>query len=164
MLYIIYIDQRKKKKGDTMPKGVYDRQMTASHINAVRGNLQKAVEALRLKGIKDTPRSLAAKKRNAQKAVRVRVARAILRHFPFGAKAGEEFKASNDVYTVIDEKPWFDTDQRWKQRFKRQIRVKVGAEVKQFEETITIAWDYEPTVENLLILPIVEERESGEGM
>ena len=147
-----------------MPKGVYDRQMTASHINAVCGNLQKAVEALRLKGIKDNPRSLAAKKRNAQKAVRVRVARAILRNCPIGAKAGEEFKASNDVYIVLDEKPWFDVDQRWKQRFKRQIRVKVGADVKQFEETITIAWDYEPTVENLLVLPIVEERESGEGV
>lgn len=147
-----------------MPKGVYDRQMTASHINAVRGNLQKAVEALRLKGIKDNPRSLAAKKRNAEKAVRVRVARAILRNCPIGAKDGEAFTSSTDVYIVLDEKPWFDVDQRWKQRFKRQIRVKVGADVKQFEETITIAWDYEPTVENLLVLPIVEERESGEDV
>ena len=147
-----------------MPKGVYDRQMTASHINAVRGNLKKAVEALRLKGIKDNPRSLAAKKRNAEKAVRVRVARAILRHFPIGAKTGEEFKTSSDVYIVLDEKPWFDVDQRWKQQFKRQIRVKVGSEVKQFEETVTIAWDYEPTVENLLVLPVVEERESGDDV
>lgn len=147
-----------------MPKGVYDRQMTASHISAVCGNLQKAVEALRSHGLKDNPRSLEAKKRNAQKAVRVRVARAILRNCPIGAKAGEAFKASNDVYTVIDDKPWFDVDQRWKQLFKRQIRVKVGTEVKQFEETVTIAWDYEPTVENLLVLPIIEEREGGEGM
>lgn len=147
-----------------MPKGVYERKLTPARVEAMRKWQAKSIESIKKNGRKDNPRSLEAKRSNAQKAVRVRVARAILRHFPFGAKAGEEFKTSSDVYIVLDEKPWFDTDQRWKQQFKRQIRVKVGSEVKQFEETVTIAWDYEPTVENLLVLPIVEERESGESV
>lgn len=147
-----------------MPKGVYERKLTPARIEAMRKWQAKSIESIKKNGLKDNPRSLEAKKRNAQKAVRVRLARVILRNCPIGAKAGEAFTSSTDVYTVIDEKPWFDTDQRWKQRFKRQIRVKVGADVKQFEEIVTIAWDYEPTVENLLVLPIVEERESGEGM
>ena len=144
-----------------MPSGQYKRKATPARLEAQARNLARAHEAARLNPSK---RLIEAKKRNAQKAVRVRVARAILRNCPIGAKAGETFKASNDVYAVIDDKPWFDTDQRWKQRFKRQIRVKIGSEVKQFEETVTIAWDYEPTVENLLVLPIVEERESGESL
>lgn len=144
-----------------MPSGQYERKATPARLEAQARNLARAHEVARLNPSK---RLIEAKKRNAQKAVRVRVARAILRNCPIGAKAGETFKASNDVYAVIDDKPWFDVDQRWKQQFKRQIRVKVGAEVKLFEETVTIAWDYEPTVENLLVLPIVEERESGEGM
>ena len=144
-----------------MPSGQYERKATPARLEAQARNLARAHEVARLKPSK---RLIEAKKRNAKKAVRVRVARAILRNCPIGAKAGEEFKASTDVYIVLDEKPWFDTDQRWKQRFKRQIRVKVGSEVKKFEETVTIAWDYEPTVENLLVLPIVEERESGEDV
>ena len=137
-----------------MPKGKSKRTVTPELKEAQFSNLAKA----RAKRIND-PKCRAASQNNARKAASVRSARAVLKHLPVTCKAGDTVKVgTHRIMTVIDEKPFLDAASgKWVQRFEQSGRFSAYGITKEFSGIVRIVWEYEPTAENILDSPILEE-------
>lgn len=137
-----------------MPKGKSKRTVTPELKAAQFSNLAKA-RAKRA----DNPKCLEAIQNNARKAASVRSARAVLKHLPVTCKAGDTIKVgTHRVMKVIDEKPYFDVASgKWVQRFEQSGRFSAYGITKEFAGIVRIVWEYEPTAENILDSPMLEE-------
>lgn len=151
-----------------MPKGQYDRSKAKPHIfseeakERLRENMTKAREVRRKAGYSDSPEAKAAKSANAGKAIRVRVARAILKNCPLGAEKGTIFKTGGlKSFEVIDPGPVLVND-RWEQRFMEIVRVKLGGNLQEFRNKVKVVWNYHPDASNLMEMPELETMEEEE--
>ena len=137
-----------------MPKGKSKRTVTPELKAAQKSNLAKARSAT-----VNNPKCRAASQNNARKASSVRSARAVLKHLPVTCKAGDSVKAgTHRTMTVIDEKPFLDAASgKWVQRFEQSGKFSAYGITKEFAGIVRIVWDYEPTVENIMDAPRLEE-------
>ena len=137
-----------------MPKGKSKRTVTPELKAAQKSNLAKA----RAQRVSD-PKCRAASQNNARKASSVRSARAILKHLPVTCKAGDTIKVgAHRAMKVIDEKPYFDVASgKWVQRFEQSGKFSAYGITKVFSGIVRIVWEYEPTAENILDSPMLEE-------
>lgn len=141
-----------------MPKGQAKRTVTPALKAAQIANLAKARAAT-----VNNPKCQAAKSRNARKAASVRTAKAILRHMPLGVKVGDEFFIANGRgFRVIDPNPLKTDSGQWSQRFEQFGKFTTYRMSWNFSGIVRIVWDYEPTVENIMDAPRLEEEEQKE--
>lgn len=136
-----------------MSKGKSKRTVTPALKAAQFANLAKA----RAQRIHD-PKCRAASQNNAKKAASVRSARSILKHLPVTCRTGDTVKAgTHRIMKVIDEKPFRDQSGKWIQRFEQSGHFSAYGITREFTGIVRIVWDYEPTAENILDSPMLEE-------
>ncbi len=143
-----------------MPKGIYKRKpgMKRTISDDTKERFREILAQNR-----ESPRFKESSARNAGKAAGVRTARAIIKRCPIGAKPGYSFPIPGGPrsFEVIDPAPvkttHADGSSFWKQRFTMITRIKTGKVKREVRSSIVITWDYEPTVENILRMPIAEE-------
>lgn len=141
-----------------MPKGQSKRTVTPALKAAQIANLAKA----RAKRSTD-PNCKTASQQNAKKAASVRSARALLRHLPVSAQKDYVVKiGSGRSMKVIDEKPVKLDSGQWEQKFEQSGKFSAYGITREFSGIVRIVWDYEPTVENIMDAPRLEEEEEKE--
>ena len=141
-----------------MPKGKSKRTVSPALKAAQLANLAKA----RAKRSTD-PNCKAASQQNAKKAASVRSARSLLKHLPVSAKKDYVVKiGSGRSMKVIDEKPVKLDSGQWEQKFEQFGKFSAYGITREFSGIVRIVWDYEPTVENIMDAPRLEEEEQKE--
>ena len=171
-----------------MPKGVYERKprqrknnMSEAGIAALRENMGKARSAIgsimteesrkkraanwqkALEAQRHSQAAIAAKRKNAGKAVAIRTARAVLKHLPVGAGAGTVFQATRyRKLMVIDAAP-VRKGEIWEQRFHQTGKIVIYGSTHEFDNDCRIVWNYKPTLENIMDAPMFDEESAGEA-
>lgn len=126
---------------------------TEALANARRENWKKALEAQA-----KSEKCKVARSQNARKAAAARTAKAMIKHMPLGAGVGDIFSVGKSRFMkIIDDKPVRNESGKWVQRFEQSGKFTAYGMTKEFSGVVQIVWDYEPTVENILDAPRVEE-------
>ena len=82
---------------------------------------------------------------------------------PLGVKVGDEFFIANGRgFRVIDPNPLKTDSGQWSQRFEQFGKFTTYRMSWNFSGIVRIVWDYEPTVENIMDAPRLEEEEQKE--
>lgn len=138
-------------------KGCYN--VTPEWREKMRENVAKAREVMQR-----DPKMKAVRHETGKKVAGVLVARAILKAFPAGAKAGDVVRTSNRRFTVIDPVPveCSDGSGKWEQKFEQDGRFTVYGVTKIFKGRCRIVWDGRPNVADMADGALFEQEETPE--
>lgn len=141
-----------------MPTGHYDRSAAKPRVYSeearehLRENMKKAQAASR-----NSKKAREAKSKAAARSTAIRTAKAILRRFQAGMKAGDVINTGARRLTIIDPVPVQGADGKWEQKFSQSGRVKVYDTVHEFKGICRIYWAERPAMNDLSAGAFFEE-------